>query len=231
MTDNLESNSTEGSAGSPNPAVSAAQNVSSTSTLDAQKLPDQLESLVSKAVEKALQSQKDKRFSTIEKTLDGFKPVMEQVQALLTPEQLKEFKQIQKDAEFEELKKAVFGGTQTSTQPSGTQKGTAEEAQAVFEEYSINPNDPEAIPLLGLQGTDLVKAVSKLAIKRAKQSTPDSSEAPSLSSGAPKPVGIGGLTEQYQKDMLTARGKPSLLKDIKEKARKAGVPVDSIAFV
>jgi len=85
--------------------------------------------------------------------------------------------------------------------------------------------------LLELRGTDLVKAVSKLAIKRAKQSTPDSSEAPSLSSGAPKPPGLSGLTQQYQSDMIAARGKPSLLKDIKEKARKAGVPVDSIAFV
>ena len=114
---------------------------------------------------------------------------------------------------------------------TGNSLKAADEAQSVFSEYNVDPNDPEAIPLLGLQGTDLVKAVSKLAIKRAKQSTPDSSEAPSLSSGAPKAPGIEGLTNQYQKDMLAARGKPSLLKSIKENARKAGVPVDSIAFV
>ena len=86
MTDEtLESNSSNGNGDSPNSSASNAGNGSSTSTFDSQKMPEQLESYVSKAIEKALQSTKDKRISGIEKTLDDFKPVMEKVKALLTP--------------------------------------------------------------------------------------------------------------------------------------------------
>jgi hypothetical protein len=181
---------------------------------------------------KGLQSRQDKSTNEVQRFMEDVKGQMAKGLSLDEAEQAVHANR--KAAEKDELlyqiaTKLGIGNSPQSV--TGNNQKAADEAASVFSEYSINPNDPEAIPLLELRGTDLVKAVSKLAIKRAKQSTPDSSEAPSLSSGAPKPVGIGGLTEQYQKDMLAARGKPSLLKDIKEKARKAGVPVDSIAFV
>ena len=181
---------------------------------------------------KGLQSRQDKSTNEVQRFMEDVKGQMAKGLSLDEAEQAVHAnrKAAQKDDLLNQIaaKLGIGNSPQTVT---GTSPNAADEAQSVFSEYSVDPNDPEAIPLLELRGTDLVKAVSKLAIKRAKQSTPDSSEAPSLSSGAPKPVGIGGLTEQYQKDMLAARGKPSLLKDIKEKARKAGVPVDSIAFV
>jgi len=181
---------------------------------------------------KGLQSRQDKSTNEVQRFMEDVKGQMAKGLSLDEAEQAVHAnrKAAQKDDLLNQIaaKLGIGNSPQTAT---GTSANAADEAVSVFQEYSVDPNDPEAIPLLELRGTDLVKAVSKLAIKRAKQSTPDSSEAPSLSSGAPKPAGIEGLTNQYQKDMLAARGKPSLLKDIKEKARKAGVPVDSIAFV
>jgi len=181
---------------------------------------------------KGLQSRQDKSTNEVQRFMEDVKGQMAKGLSLDEAEQAVHAnrKAAQKDDLLNQIaaKLGIGNSPQTVT---GTSPNAADEAESVFSEYSVDPNDPEAIPLLELRGTDLVKAVSKLAIKRAKQSTPDSSEAPSLSSGAPKPAGIEGLTNQYQKDMLAARGKPSLLKDIKEKARKAGVPVDSIAFV
>lgn len=181
---------------------------------------------------KGLQSRQDKSTNEVQRFMEDVKGQMAKGLSLDEAEQAVHAnrKAAQKDDLLNQIaaKLGIGNSPQTAT---GTSANAADEAVSVFQEYSVDPNDPEAIPLLELRGTDLVKAVSKLAIKRAKQSTPDSSEAPSLSSGAPKPPGLSGLTQQYQSDMIAARGKPSLLKDIKEKARKAGVPVDSIAFV
>ena len=181
---------------------------------------------------KGLQSRQDKSTNEVQRFMEDVKGQMAKGLSLDEAEQAVHAnrKAAQKDDLLNQIaaKLGIGNSPQTVT---GTNPNAADEAVSVFQEYNVDPNDPEAIPLLELRGTDLVKAVSKLAIKRAKQSTPDSSEAPSLSSGAPKPPGLSGLTQQYQSDMIAARGKPSLLKDIKEKARKAGVPVDSIAFV
>ncbi len=181
---------------------------------------------------KGLQSRQDKSTNEVQRFMEDVKGQMAKGLSLDEAEQAVHAnrKAAQKDDLLNQIaaKLGIGNSPQTAT---GTSPNAADEAVSVFSEYSVDPNDPEAIPFLELRGADLVKAVSKLAIKRAKQSTPDSSEAPSLSSGAPKPPGLSGLTQQYQSDMIAARGKPSLLKDIKEKARKAGVPVDSIAFV
>ena len=46
------------------------------------------------------------------------------------------------------------------------------------------------------------------------------------------PAGSGEYTaEKYKQDMLAARGKPDLLKNIKAKARADGVDVDNIGFI
>lgn len=109
------------------------------------------------------------------------------------------------------------------------------EAIKVFDEYGVDPNDPEAIQLYNLRGVELVKAVSKLAVKKAKSTPTDSSEASSLQ-GSPniKDRSVEELTKKYQQDILaTPRGKSgdSIRRQLKEQARKNGVPVDSIAFV
>jgi len=85
-----------------------------------------------------------------------------------------------------EVLQAIRSGKLPTTSP-GKVGEVGDDTAQVFAEYDVSPNDAEAIPLLELQGTDLVKAVSKLALKRAKQSAPDSSEASSLQGGTPPP--------------------------------------------
>lgn len=187
MTDEtLESNSNEGSTESPNSAASSAKNVSSTSTLQ----PEQLEQYVSKAVEKALQSQKDKRFSGIEKTLDGFKPVLEQVKSLLTPQQLAEFNQIQKDAEFEELKRVVYGKASTGTPATGNQESTATVIDVLKQFPELDANDTDVVAKV-LSLTDPKEAeyqALKLIRSRATQTTPSASAASPLTGTPPVPT-------------------------------------------
>lgn len=214
MTDDLESNSPNGSAGLPNSVVSEGKNVQQTSTPDASKLPDNLDSIVSKAVEKAMQSQKDKRFSSIEKEISEFKPVLERVKTLLTPEQMKEFNAIQKDAEFEELKQTVTRLSQTGVPETGNQKNTAtEEAQHIFQKYEVDMNDPAAVGFLGLKGADLIDAVATYAFKKSKQPTLDSSAASSIQGSSSS----GKITEA-QAETLYAKLGTALLEPTKNKA-------------
>lgn len=181
---------------------------------------------------KGLQSRQDKSTNEVQRFMEDVKAQVAKGLSLDEAEQVvhESRKANAKDDLLNQIA-ARLGIGNSPQNVTGNNNNAADETVTVFSEYGINPNDPDATPLLGLQGTDLVRAVSKLAIKRAKTQSPDSSEATSLQSEVPKPPGIEGLTSQYQKDMLAARGKPSLLKDIKENARKAGVPVDSIAFV
>jgi hypothetical protein len=116
----------------------------------------------------------------------------------------------------------------------GSVNGSNVEALKVFEELGVNPNHPEASTLFNLKGEELIKGVAKLAIKTKSTSTVDSSEAPSLQSAPAQQAGVKELTEKYQRDLLaTPRGKAgdSQRRQLKEQARKNGVPVDSIAFV
>jgi len=232
MTDDLESNPTNGSAGSPNSAVSEGKDVQRTSTPDASKQLEQLDSVIAKAVERALQSQKDKRISSIEKEMAEFKPVLERVKSILTPEQLAQVNAIQKDAEFEELKQTVTRLTQTGVPATGNQQNTAtDEAQRIFQKFDVDMNDPAAVPYLSLKGAELVEKVAELALSKSKQPTLDSSAATSLGSSPAPKAGLEALTEKYQKDMLAARGNRNLLAQIKAKAIKDGVPVDTVVFV
>lgn len=117
---------------------------------------------------------------------------------------------------------------------TGNKSNAVDTVAQVFNEFGVDPNHPEAAALYDLKGEELIKAVAKLAIKTKSNSTVDSSEAPSLQ-GKPAPqAGVKELTDKYQKDLLaTPRGKSGdlLRKQIKEQAKKNGVPVDSIAFV
>jgi len=113
---------------------------------------------------------------------------------------------------------------------AGNGSNAADEVSKVFEKYGVSLNDVDAIPLLNLSGARLIDGVASLALKRAKQSS-SPSEAASISGTPSGNNDVKELTNQYQKDMLAARGDSQKLKSIKDRARKDGVPVDSIAFV
>lgn len=233
MTDNLESNSQAGSAGSPNPDVSSAGNVQPTSTFDASKLPEQLESIVAKAVEKAVQSTKDRRFSNIEKQLDDFKPVMERVKEILTPEQLAQMNQIQRDAEFEELKRTVYGQPQTGTPKTGTPQGTATIGTTdILNTLGLDGNDPEVIEKVLKSGDPAQAALNaaKIAVQRANQTPPSLSASASIDGTPPKPADASALKSEYIKEISANRGKRDAIKAIQEKYRKMGFDPGSVGF-
>ena len=82
---------------------------------------------------------------------------------------------------------------------TGNDSNAADEAAKVFAKYGVSPNDPEAVSLLNLQGVDLVDGVASLALRKAKQSPLDPSEAGSISSGAPSaPIDESKLISKLQ---------------------------------
>lgn len=183
---NVENPNLEGAEGNQ-PAVSpeqgksiAGQPQSSHEFLELKKGYDRLEKEL-----KGLQSRQDKSTNEVQRFMEEVKGQMAKGLSLDEAEQAVHANR--KAAEKDELLNQIAAKLGIGNSPqsvTGNNRNTADEVASVFGEYNVDPNDPEAVPLLELQGTDLVKAVSKLAIKRAKQSTPDSSEAPSIGGGA-----------------------------------------------
>lgn len=119
----------------------------------------------------------------------------------------------------------------SSPSVAGNNAHATDEAAQVFTKYKVDMNDPGAVDFLSLKGAELKAAVADYAFTKSQQPPLDSSAATSLGSSPAPKVGVEGLTQKYQEDMKKARGNISLLKSIKETARKNGVPVDSITFV
>jgi len=181
---------------------------------------------------KGLQSRQDKDKNEVQRFMDEVKGHVAKGKSLEEAEQAvyADRKVAEKDDLLNQIA-ARLGIGNSLQNVAGNNSNVADEVAKVFAEYQINPNDPEATTLLNLQGVDLVKAVSKLAIKRASTQPSDSSEATAVKGVPPPPAGIEGLTKEYQKNMLAARGNKAELARVKAKAIKDGVPVDTIAFV
>ena len=113
--ENLESGQQAGSTSTTSSGASQTAGDEQISTLSAEQLLKVLEPLI----ERKVQSVKDRRFAEQEQFRSEFQPVLERFKDLVSPEQLKE---IQKDLEFEDLKRRVYGEKQTNLQtpnPSG----------------------------------------------------------------------------------------------------------------
>lgn len=240
MTDELDSGQSSGTTQTTESGGSKGSGDSSGS-FDAAKLQSTIESLSRKLDEvdarsKALQGDKDRGVAQ-------------------TKDEVKELKR--KIAEIEKLKKAGLDDdgaieehtfrediravkdqlsklTSPQTQTAGNGPSLADEQQKVLADLELNPNDPEVTALFALKGVEFAKEAGKLAVRKAKQSPPDPSEATALQGGSPAPKpGVVQATEEYKKEMLSApRGRSGDAQRAlaKEKARKAGVPVESITF-
>ena len=117
--------------------------------------------------------------------------------------------------------------------PSGS--GTPASANAkvveVLQQYpELDANDPDVVTKV-LSLTDTKEAeLAALRLLRQRQSAPSISAAPPAQGTPPRqPSDVEQLTK-YRAEMLSARGKPADLNAIKEKYRKAGVPVDNVIF-
>ncbi len=239
MTDNdLDSGQAVGTTQTTNSGGSKG-NGDSSGSIDAAKLQSTIEALTRKLDEvdarsKALQGDKDRG---VNQTKDEVKELKRKIAEI---EKLKKTG-LDEDGAIEEhsfrediraVKDQLTKLTSTQTQTAGNGEGSADDVARLFEKYGVPINDPESTPLLGLKGLELKSAVQDLALKRAKQSTLDSSEAGSLQGGPPAPkAGVEKLTEKYQSDLLAIpRGDAGKAQRaaLKEQARKDGVPVDRI---
>lgn len=108
---------------------------------------------------------------------------------------------------------------------------------AIISEYGLDLSDP--VVKVAFEGKNFSRQDAELLAGRllkdkSKRPTPTDAQAPSQEGTPPVPQGVEGATKQYMKDMqATPRGKAGdgIRRELKEKARKAGVPVDSIGFV
>ena len=204
----LDSNSQAGNQGQPTPATSEPQSVQPPSTSAPASSPDQVRTLVNQIVSEALQNpdilkgMKDRRFNQIQRTLDEVSPVLERVKGILTPEQQTQFAQIQRDAEFDQLKQAVFGNqqTQTGAPQGGTQGGAALDAEAVITSLKFEPNDPALAALKIKHAANpqaLVQAAADLRLSQLTSPSPTPGTALSQTGNA-----TTGLTE----DQIAEKG-------------------------
>jgi hypothetical protein len=201
----LDSNSQGGQQGSPTPDNLTSQNVQPPSTPAPTSSPEQMRTLVAELIGEALRdpkvytSIKDKRISGIEQQLRDASPVLEQVRKILTPEQQAQFSQIQRDAEFEQLKQAVYGNssTQTGTPQSGTPGSAALDVEPILSSLQFQPNDP-ALAALKIKHSgntqELLKAAADLRLTQLQ--SPNPSPATAMNGPSGTSPASGGLTPQ-----------------------------------
>ena len=150
------------------------------------ELRKQLE--LTRAEMKGLQSRQDKEKNEVQRFMEDVKAQMAKGKSLEEAEQA--VHESRKATEKDELlykiaqKVGVLDGSPQNV--AGNGRNAADEVANVFAEYDVPLNDPEAASLMDMRGVDLVKGVSKLALKRKSNNIVDSSEAPSIGSA---PVG------------------------------------------
>ncbi len=186
---------------------------------------------------RGLQSRQDKATNETQRLLDDIKSQMadgksfdEAQSAVLASRKAQE----KDDLLYKIAQKVGVLDESSQTPPAGNGTNATGSTAQVLSETGLDANTPEVIDLIAKYGSDPVKFAvhaGELKARRANSPQPSAAASPSLqappSGGSPS---VEKLTEDYQKDMLAARGKPAELKAIKEKARKQGVPVDSIVF-
>lgn len=185
----MDSGQSNGTPASPNTGSSDG-NGDSKSSFDASKLQSAFEALTKRLDEvdarsKSLQGDKDRGVNKAQEEVKELKRKIAEIEKLkgtgLDMDGAIEEYNFREDVRTIKDQLSKLGSAQTS--PAGNGVNLVDEQAKVFEEYELNPNDPEAVSLLELRGTELIKAVSKLAIKKAKSTPPDSSEAPTLQGG------------------------------------------------
>lgn len=182
--ENQESSSALGSAGSPTSSASQSANVQPTSGFDADHLLKQVESLI----EKKVQSVKDRRFDEMGKRLGDAETVLERVKGLIPADK---FRELEKDLEFEALKKQVYGTPSTGAPAVGNQQASAAvETDKVIAELGLPQTDPEVI-LLKTQNANALE-FAKLAVRKAKSPQPSDADRPATPAS---PV-VSSLTPQ-----------------------------------
>jgi len=220
-----ESIPTEGSAGSPNPSASQGSGVQPTSGFDAKALQE-----IEHLIERKVQSVKDRRFDEQGKRLGEVESVLERVKGLIPD---KEFKELKKDLEFEDLKRRVYGDPQDAPQSGKLQERVAVDAQKVIEEFGLDVNDAKVrLELLSKSyktAEEAEVAAAKFIKAQSKQPTPSDADAGSN----PRQPPTSKMTESVAEEKYVELGKlmrnpsqnKSAIEAIKRQLIEGGYPL------
>jgi hypothetical protein len=119
-----------------------------------------------------------------------------------------------------------------NSSPAGN--GTGDAARRIAQKLNIDPNTAEFTALAAKYTDPVDLAVEAGKLAGSRNSAQNTAGVGALPTGSPPPAdkSEAALTQDYQKEMLAAkRGDKTALTQIKEKYRKLGVPVDTVAFV
>ena len=220
MTDEIqESNSPSGSAGSPNQTTSQGQGVQPTSAFDADQLLKQLEPLI----EKKVQSVKDRRLGEFDKRLGDAETVLGRVKELIPADK---FRELEKDLEFEELKRRVYGEQpQTGASVTGTQQTSAAvDTAKVFSLLNL-PENAETTALkartYGSEAEAAVAALHYFEVQKSKpvptdadRATPQASPPPTAPDAKAIEAKMGQLNKMYKNPSKYKNELPALEKEL-----------------
>lgn len=183
MADNemLEGSQSEGT---PNPP-------SSEGSPDGGQRPSQIDTaellkLIEPLIDKKMQSTKDRRIAKLEQTVSSFAPVLEKFKGLVPDEKLD---QIQRDLEFDDLKRRVYGEPSSEETPARQQAETPADdvVSAIDEVLQLPANDPRVTDLKLRFGKDpaaYMREGAKLLGQIGVQREPTPAEVPPTTPGA-----------------------------------------------
>jgi hypothetical protein len=169
---NAESSQNEGSGDNANSSASQNSGGQQTSHSGANQMPEQLESLVQQTVvkvlndPKVLQSLKDKTLSDkrIAKTVNDLQHVLERFKGRIPDDQLAD---IQRDLEWDEVKRRVLGGESTSddSEAGNQQSSAANDFAKVIDDVLQLPANDSRVTDLKLKFGDDPKAYLSESLK------------------------------------------------------------------
>jgi len=215
----LESNSSDGSGGSPDQPVSSGENVQPTSSFN----PDDLLKLLEPLIDKKVQSVKDRRIAELENTVKGIQPVLERFKGLVPDEKLRE---IQKDLEFEDLKRKVYGTEIPTSEPEiGTQKANAAiNVEPVIAEFGLDMTDPEVRQAFaGKQFTSNVEVKAVIADLMKPKPQPTSAQTPSTPAPSTRIGNTDELLREFNQLAVHPTRNEKRLGEIEKTLKAAGV--------
>jgi len=233
----------EGSEGQPIPADSAGNDKPSSETVNVPKSEwEQIQKTI-KRLDDQTRSDKDRAVKGVrEEMKEGFVGVQNQVNRVLQimeahgltkEDAINVVQQQDEDAETKRMIRELYQKNSTPTVgASGNVQASGGKVAEVVKEYGLDENDAEVIDIYRRYSdpNEQEKAALRLAASRARKENPSVSASPTIQGRPNAPAGIEQLTKEYQKNMIAAAGNKAKVKELKDAARKAGVPVDSIVF-
>jgi len=220
--------------GVPTPEFSKGSD-SPTSTFSPEQiatLSSVLKPVIEEAVERSLQSTKDKRFSKLERGESAIKEALAELRnagVVIPPEIERDFKT--RDYIDERI---AAGLNKSAPAPSdnGMSRDVAmQRANSILEKFGIQPNDPELAALwLTKKYVDnpdgyvqMLDDVTNLAAKRVRQPNPQSGQEAALRGGSPAPA--GDLKAEYDAKAKSLVGNVDAIAQLRSEYRKKGLKI------